>query len=50
MAEQAHDFRKAGGSAAERRRETRQTLGEDALITLQVATPPAPETGPNVQT
>jgi hypothetical protein len=47
MAEQAYDFRKAGGPARERRRETRQALGEDALITLQVATPPAPEAGSN---
>jgi hypothetical protein len=29
----------------ERRRETRQAFGEDALITLPVATPPAPEAG-----
>ena len=45
MAEQAYDFRKAGGLARERRRETRQALGEDAPVTLQVATPPAPEAG-----
>jgi hypothetical protein len=47
MAEQAYDFREAGGHARERRRETRQALGEDALITLQVSTPPAPEAGSN---
>ena len=47
MAEQAYDFRKAGGLARERRRETRQALGEDAPVTLQVATPPAPEAGSN---
>jgi len=47
MAEQPDDFRKASGPARERRHETRQALGEDALITLQVTTPPAPEAGPN---
>ena len=47
MAEQPNDFRKAGGPARERRRETRPALGEDALITLQVATPPTPEAGSN---
>jgi hypothetical protein len=47
MAEQPYDFRKAGGPARERHRETRQALGKDTLITPQVATPPAPEAGPN---
>jgi len=47
MAEQAYDFREPGGHTRERRRETRQALGEDALITLQVSTPPAPEAGSN---
>jgi hypothetical protein len=47
MAKQPNDFRKAGGSAGERRRKTRYTLGEDAPVTLLVSTPPAPEAGLN---
>ena len=47
VAKQLDDLRQAGGPACERCCETRQALGEDALITLPVATPPAPEAGPN---
>src|SRR5580704_5259307 len=45
MAKQPDDSRQAGGPARERRRKTRQALGEDAPITPLVATPPAPEAG-----
>jgi len=41
MAKQPNDTRQAGGSARERRRKTRQALGEDAPITPLVSTPPA---------
>ena len=37
MAEQPNDFRKAGGSAGERRCKTRHALGEDALMTFKPA-------------
>src|ERR1700677_457926 len=47
MAEQPNDFRKAGGSADERRCKPRHALGEDAPVTLLVSTLPAPETGLN---
>jgi len=43
MAEQPDDSRQAGGPARERRRKTRQALGEDAPITPLVSTPPAPQ-------
>jgi hypothetical protein len=41
MAKQPNDSRQAGGLAGERRRKTRQALGEDAPITPLVSTPPA---------
>jgi hypothetical protein len=40
MAKQPNDTRQAGGLARERRRKTRQALGEDAPITPLVSTPP----------
>jgi hypothetical protein len=41
---QLDDFQQACGPARERRRrDTRQALGEDALVTLPVGTPPARE-------
>jgi len=43
MAKQPNDSRQAGGPARERRRKTRQALGEDAPITPLVAAPPAPQ-------
>ena len=44
MAKQLDDFRQVGGPARERRRETRQALGEDALIASLIAAPPSPQT------
>jgi hypothetical protein len=41
MAKQPNDSRQAGDLAGERRRKTRQALGEDAPITPLVSTPPA---------
>jgi hypothetical protein len=47
MAKQPNDSRQAGGLARERRRKTRQALGEDAPITPLVPTPPARQAGIN---